>query len=474
MSSAKNNIDLLERLRQIVGSRYVLEKSYDLAAYIDEPRGYFDSDADAVVLPGTAEQVATIVSACAKSGVSIVPQGGNTGLCGGAVSSPGQVILNLRRMNKIIGIDPINDTITVEAGCILSDIQQSALDADRYFPLSLGAEGSCQIGGNLSTNAGGINVLRYGNVRDQVLGLQAVLADGTIWHDLSELRKDNTGYDLRHLIIGSEGTLGIITQAVLRLFPRPKQVETCFVALRDIEASLELLTKARSDSSGSLSSFELIPGLGVDLAVRHISGCRNPLSDYCDWSVIMVYSGSATGQHLKDALEGTLTFAIDDGIATDAVISQSEEQSRQIWAIREGLREAQTIEGVAFSHDISVKVSKVPELIQRGSSAGAKLVPGVRPYPFGHVGDGNIHFSFLQPLDLASDLFEPRRLEFNKMIFVLVHELGGSFSAEHGVGLLRLEEMKQFKDPAGLGIMTKIKNALDPNGILNPGKVIPQ
>ena len=469
----KNNIELLESLRQIVGSRYVLENSDDLAAYIEEPRGYFDSDADAVVLPDTAEQAAAIVKACAKSGVSIVPQGGNTGLCGGAVSSPGQVILNLRRMNRIIGIDPINDTITVEAGCILSDIQQSALNADRFFPLSLGAEGSCQIGGNLSTNAGGINVLRYGNVRDQVLGLQVVLANGTIWHDLSELRKDNTGYDLRHLIIGSEGTLGIITQAVLRLFPRPKQVETAFAALRDIEASLELLTRARSDSSGSLSSFELIPGLGVDLAVRHISGCRNPLNNHCDWSVIMVYSGSAPGQHLKDALEGTLAAAIDDGIVTDAVISQSEEQSRQIWAIREGLREAQTLEGVAFSHDISVKVSSVPVLIHRASATGEKLVPGVRPYPFGHVGDGNIHFSFLQPLDLPAKEFEPRRLEFNNMIFELVHELGGSFSAEHGVGLLRLAEMKAFKDPAGLKIMAKIKSALDPNGVLNPGKVIP-
>ena len=251
-------MELLESLRQIVGGPYVLENSNDISGYIEEPRGYFDSDADAVVLPDTAEQVAAIVRACAKSGVSIVPQGGNTGLCGGAVSSPGQVILNLRRMNRIIGIDPINDTITVEAGCILSNIQQSALDANRFFPLSLGAEGSCQIGGNLSTNAGGINVLRYGNVRDQVLGLQAVLADVTIWHDLSELRKDNTGYDLRHLIIGSEGTLGIITQAVLRLFPRPKQVETAFVALRDIEASLELLARARSDSSSSLSSFESV------------------------------------------------------------------------------------------------------------------------------------------------------------------------------------------------------------------------
>jgi D-lactate dehydrogenase (cytochrome) len=376
-------------------------------------------------------------------------------------------------MNRIVGIDPINDTITVEAGCVLSDIQQLALDADRFFPLSLGAEGSCQIGGNLSTNAGGINVLRYGNVRDQVLSLQAVLADGTVWNGLTELRKDNTGYDLRHLIIGSEGTLGIITRAVLRLFPLPKQVETAFAALRDVEASVELLARARSDSSGALSSFELIPGLGVDLAVRHVPGCRNPLNNHSDWSVIMVYSGSGAGQYLNDALEGTLTAAIDDGIVTDAVISQSEEQSRQIWAIREGLREAQTLEGIAFSHDISVKVSSVPALIHRASDAGETLVSGVRPYPFGHVGDGNIHFSFLQPPDLPAEEFEPRRTEFNNMIFQLVHELGGSFSAEHGVGLLRLAEMKAFKDPAGLKVMAKIKLALDPKGVLNPGKVIP-
>jgi len=474
MKLGENKNAFLENLRRIVGSQYVLETKSDLAAYIEEPRGYFDSRTDAAVFPATTAEVVAIVTTCANSGVSIIPQGGNTGLCGGAVSRSGEVILNLRRMNRIIGIDPINDTIIVEAGCILADIQNSALNADRFFPLSLGAEGSCQIGGNLSTNAGGINVLRYGNIRDQVLGLQAVLADGTIWNGLSELRKDNTGYDLRHLIVGSEGTLGIITQAVLRLFPRPKQVETAFAGLRDLEASLDLLAKARSDSGGSLSSFELIPGLGVELATRHIPGCRNPLNDLYEWSVIMAYTGSATGRHLREVLEGTLASAIEEGVVADAVVCQSEEQSRQIWAIREGLREAQTVEGSALSHDISVKISSVPDLIHRASSAGKKLVPGVRPYPFGHVGDGNIHLSFLQPLDMHAEEFEPKRSEFNEMVFELVHELGGSFSAEHGIGLLRLEEMKQYKDPAGLSIMANIKNALDPHGVLNPGKVIPR
>ena len=473
MRLGESNSALLENLRQIVGSQYVLETESDLAAYIEEPRGYFDSRTDAAVFPATAAEVAAIVTACGESGVSIIPQGGNTGLCGGAVSQPGQVILNLRRMNRIIGIDPINDTITVEAGCILADIQQSALNADRFFPLSLGAEGSCQIGGNLSTNAGGINVLRYGNVRDQVLGLQAVLADGTIWNGLSELRKDNTGYDLRHLIVGSEGTLGIITQAVLRLSPRPKQVETAFAGLRDLEASLDLLAKARSDSGGSLSSFELIPGLGVALATQHIPGCRDPLDVRYEWSVILVYSGSAAGEGLKEALEGTLACAMEEGIVADAVVSQSEEQTQQIWAIREGLREAQTLEGLAISHDVAVKVSSVPDLIHRATSAGERLVPGVRLYPFGHVGDGNIHLSFLQPLDMNADEFRSRQSEINEMVFDLVDDLGGSFSAEHGVGLLRLKQMKQYKNPTGLSVMAKIKKALDPHGILNPGKVIP-
>ena len=473
MKSANVVQPLYEQLSSIVGEPNVLVTETDIAAYLEEPRGLYKSIADAVVFPASVKEISTIIEICAAFGVSVVPQGGNTGLSGGAVSQHGQIILNLRRLNQIIGIDTVNDTITVEAGCILADIQKVALDADRYFPLSLGAEGTCQIGGNLSTNAGGINVLRYGNIRNQVLGLQAVLSDGSIWNDLSELQKNNTGYDLRHLIIGSEGTLGIITQAVLRLFPRPRQVETAFIALRDLEASLELLSRARVDSGSSLSSYELVPGLGVELATRHIPGCRNPLTASYDWSIIMVYSTSGDSHHLREAIETTLSSGIEDGILVDAVISQNEQQARQIWAIREGLREAQAIEGEAFSYDISVKVSKVPELIRRADEKATQLIRDVRCYPFGHVGDGNIHLNFLHTLRKNESGYSSKRLAFNDMVFELVHQLGGSFSAEHGVGLLKLEQMNRYKNPTALNMMRSIKQALDPNGILNPGKVVP-
>lgn len=464
---------LLAKLRQIVGDQHVAESGSELIPYVKDPRGDFDSATQALVFPKSTEEVAGIVIECGNLGVSIVPQGGNTGLCGGAISVPGQIILNLRRMNQILEIDSINDTLSVEAGCILSNIQKAAAESKRYFPLSLGSEGSCQIGGNLSTNAGGINVLRYGNVRDQVLGLEAVLANGSIWNGMSELRKDNTGYDLRHLLIGSEGTLGIITKAVLRLFPQPKQVETAFVSLSNLEASLELLANARADSGGTLSSFELIPGLGITLANRHISGCRNPLGNNHEWSVILVYSTSSIDHNLRETLESTLAHAMEAGIVTDGVISQSNGQTEQIWALREGLREAQTMEGIAFTHDVSVKVSLVPTLIKRATSAATYLLPDIRVYPFGHVGDGNIHLSFLQPDNMNADEFKPWKPEFNAMVFELVDKLGGSFSAEHGVGLLRLNEMKQYKNSIGLAMMKEIKTALDPRGVLNPGKVVP-
>ena len=465
---------LLKTLKQIVGVKYVVEDSLELAPYIEDARGDYESHTFALVCPSTTEEVAAVVSECSLAGVSIVPQGGNTGLCGGAVSTKDQVILNLRRMNKILEIDPINDTLTVEAGCILSTIQDHARNYERYFPLSLGAEGSCQIGGNLSTNAGGINVLRYGNVRDQVLGIEAVLADGCIWNGMSELRKDNTGYDLRHLLIGSEGTLGIITKAVLRLFPYPKQSETAFVSLANLESSLELLSIARSDSGGTLSSFELIPGLGVTLANRYIAGCQNPLKNDHDWSVIIVYSSSSEDHNLRETLEGTLSSSMESGWITDGVISQNQEQTRQIWGIREGLREAQTMEGIAFTHDVSVKVSCIPTLIRRAASKGAALFPGVRIYPFGHVGDGNIHLSFLQPEDCNVDDFRSKKAQFSSMVFELIDDLNGSFSAEHGIGILRLDEMSRYKNATEIEMMTRIKDALDPHGILNPGKVVPR
>ena len=332
-------------IADIVGPKNVLNEAGAMAEFLEERRGNYTSDADAVALPANSTEVASVVKLCAARHMPIVPQGGNTGLCGGAVSQHGQIVLNLKRLNRITDIDPVNDTMTVEAGCILADIQQAATEADRYFPLSLGAEGSCQIGGNLSTNAGGTNVLRYGNVREQVLGLQAVLPDGQIWSDLNELRKNNTGYDLRNLLVGSEGTLGIITAAVLKLVPQPRQAETAFVALKDLDSCLTLLTAARIDSGGTLSSFELIPRFGIELAEKYVPGCRRPLSTTSDWYIIMVYSSTASGSDLRATLESTLENALDKAIITDAVISASETQTAQIWKIREGLVEAQPMAG---------------------------------------------------------------------------------------------------------------------------------
>ncbi len=445
----------------------------DMAPFLEDWRKLWRGRALAVAQPNDAEGVAAVVRWCAESGTPIVPQGGNTGLCGGAVSKTGQIILNLRRLNRITDVDPINDTMTVEAGCILADIQQAASNIERYFPLSLGAEGSCQIGGNLSTNAGGINVLRYGNAREQVLGLQAVLPDGQIWSDLNELRKNNTGYDLRNLLVGSEGTLGIITAAVLKLYPQPRQVETAFVALKDLDSCLELLTAARIDSGGTLSSFELIPKRGIELAEKHVPGCRNPLSTSSDWHIIMVYSSAANGTDLRLALENTLANALDNEIISDAVISASETQTTQIWKIREGLVEAQQMAGERYTYDVSVKISQVPEFIERAGMLAQSKMTGIRPYAFGHVGDGNIHLSLFQPDDVDGTVFRARLPEFDELIFNLVHEYGGSFSAEHGIGLLKLEEMSSYKDPAGLSVMRAIKQAVDPFNIMNPGKVLP-
>ena len=468
-----NNQSFYNDLSKIVGTNYVLAEARAMSEYLEERRGNYRGEADAVVLPANSTEVASVVKLCADQYIPIVPQGGNTGLCGGAVSKHGQIIVNLKRLNRITDIDPINDTMTVEAGCILADIQQAAHDADRYFPLSLGAEGSCQIGGNLSTNAGGINVLRYGNAREQVLGLQAVLPDGQIWSDLNELRKNNTGYDLRNLLVGCEGTLGIITAAVLKLYPQLRQVETAFVSLNDLNDSLKLLTAARTDSGGTLSSFELIPKLGIELAEKYVPGCRNPLQTSSDWNIIMVYSSTANGTDLRLALENTLENALNNSVINDAVISASETQTAQIWKIREGLVEAQKMAGERYTYDVSVKISQVPEFIERAGILAHSKMAGIRPYAFGHVGDGNIHLSLFQPDEVDNTEFRSRLPEFDELIFDLVHEYGGSFSAEHGIGILKLEEMSAYKNPAGLSAMRTIKQALDPTNIMNPGKVLP-
>lgn len=468
----------LDQIITIVGANGCLTEASDIEPYLDEERGLYRGATSLVVRPGSTEEVAGVVKLCADAGIGIVPQGGNTGLCGGAVpaESGAEIVLALGRMNTVRDFDPTNFTMTVEAGCILTDIQTKADEADCLFPLSLGAEGSCQIGGNLATNAGGINVLRYGNARDLVLGLEVVLPDGRIWNGLRALGKDNTGYALKQLFVGSEGTLGIITAAVLKLFPKPRETETAFCALSNLDDVTRLLNRARALSGDAVTAFELVPGIGLEFCVRHIDGVANPLSEQHDWYTLIEFSTSRPDSNLRAAFEGFLEDAFEEGIIVDAVIAESQAQSENLWRIRESLPEAQKHEGGSIKHDVSVPVSRVPELISRGTAAVLAAYPGVRPCPFGHVGDGNVHFNISQPLstdmDADKDAYLSEWENMNRIIHDLVVEMNGSISAEHGIGRLKVEEMEHYKDRVELDLMKTLKTALDPNGTMNPGKVV--
>jgi FAD/FMN-containing dehydrogenase len=411
------------------------------------------------------------VRACAETRTPIVPQGGNTGLCGGAVAN-GEVIVSLGRMNRVRAIDPVNFTMTVDAGCVLADLQAAATEHDRLFPLSLGAEGSCQIGGNLSTNAGGTAVIRYGNARELTLGLEVVLPNGDVWDGLRALRKNNTGYDLKHLFIGAEGTLGLITGAVVKLFPLPRSRQTAMVALCGLDEALELLGRARRGSADAVSAFELMPRIAFDLSIRHISGSVDPLAKRHDWyALIELESGDANGG-LAAVLETILEQAFEDGLVVDAAIAQSEAQRKQFWHIREAMVLAQTPEGASIKNDVSVPISRVPEFIRRATAAVEALCPGIRPVAFGHVGDGNVHFNMQQPVGADGPAFLARWDELNAPVMRIVKELNGSFSAEHGIGLLKVDELVADKPPVELAMMRAIKRTLDPAGIMNPGKVL--
>jgi len=370
-------------------------------------------------------------------------------------------------------LDLANNTITVESGCILANLQQHALNANRYFPLSLGAEGSCQIGGNLATNAGGVNVLRYGNAREQILGIEAVMPSGEVLSDLNGLRKNNTGYDLKQLLVGSEGTLGIITAAVLKLYPYPDHSATALVALRDLQASIELLQTASHASNGSLSSFELLPRLGMQFACQHIPDCNDPFDHPHDWYVLLALQGSGATLDLDAMLQTLLALALEKGVIVDAVVASNEAQAKRLWGLRGGMVEAQRFEGGSIKHDISVKVSLVPEFIQRAVDAAIDRLPGIRPCAFGHVGDGNIHFNLSQPPEMDAQEYLSLQGEMNRIVLDIVADLGGSFSAEHGIGMLKLEQMQRYKDPVSVSLMQSLKRAIDPERLFNPGKVLP-
>jgi FAD/FMN-containing dehydrogenase len=464
---------LVADLERIVGADHVLTAPALRAGYETDWTRRYRGEAIAVVRPASPEQVAAIVGACRAARVPIVPQGGNTGLVGAGVpdASGRLAILSLGRLNRIRDIDPLNDTITIEAGCVLETVQQAAAEVNRLFPLSLGAQGSCQIGGNLSSNAGGINVLRYGMARTLVLGLEVVLADGRIWDGLRALRKDNTGYDLKQLFIGAEGTLGVITAAVLRLLPRPRERQTAWLAVPSPQAAVALLGLVRERLGETVTSFELLAGGCVDLVLRYLPGARAPLARNAPWYVLAEVAWSLESG-LSAELERVLEDGLGRGLILDGVIAKSEAERRALWALRENPTEAMAREGLVLRHDIAVPVSRVPELIERGDGVLGAAVPGVRIMPFGHLGDGNIHYNLLQPEQMSADDFRARTGEVQRLVFDVVADLGGSISAEHGIGRLKRAELAARKSPLELELMRALKAMLDPKGILNPGAVL--
>jgi FAD/FMN-containing dehydrogenase len=463
---------LVERLSAIVGPANVLTGT-ELAPYLEEERGLFHGAAMAALRPGSTAEVAAVVAACAESGVPMVPQGGNTGLCGGGVPPEHgrAVVISTERLNRIRHVDPIDFTLTAEAGCVLETLQDAAEAVGCLFPLSLGAEGSCRIGGNISTNAGGTNVLRYGTTRDLVLGLEVVLPDGRIWNGLKRLRKDNTGYALHHLFIGAEGTLGIVTAAVLKLFPAMAERQTALIALRDLDAALVLLARARRTSGDAVTACELIPRIGLELGLRHIAGLRDPFAGAHPWYLLLELSSSRPGG-LRAALEEMLAEGLAEGLAVDAVLAESVEQRSALWRIRESIPEAQKREGGSIKHDVAVATSRVPEMIRRCTQAVEAALPDVRVVAFGHLGDGNTHFNLTQPEggDKAAFLAEWSRM--NRIVHDIVVEMEGSISAEHGIGRLKVEELAHYKPAVDIDLMRRLKSAIDPRGLMNPGKVL--
>ena len=449
----------------IVGAANVLTEPQDTRAYFTDWRRQYSGSAECVVRPGSTAEVARVVALCAGQELAIVPQGGNTGLSGGSVPTGKrrEIVLALGRMNRIRDLDRLNDTLTVEAGCVLANVQRAADEAGRFFPLSLAAEGSCQIGGNLSTNAGGINVLRYGTAREQVLGLEVVLPDGRVWEGLRGLRKDNTGYDLKQLFIGAEGTLGIITAAVLRLHPKPSASATAWIALDSPAAAVELLALLHEKLGDRLSAFELLSRSCVEAVLSHAPGTQDPLAAAHPWYVLTELADSGEERALRERVEKVLVDCAERGALADAALAQSGEQARALWRIRETVPEAQFTN---VKHDIAVPVSKSAEFIERAGPRLAARFPEVRIYAFGHVGDGNIHYN-IGPESLVA-----QREAVNRIVYDTVAELGGSISAEHGLGQLKRDEIARHKPPLELELMRLLKHTLDPKGLMNPGKVL--
>jgi len=461
----------LAAIRRIVGPRGWLDTPADMAPYLEEERGLFQGACLAVVRPASTDETAAVVRVCADAGLPVVPQSGNTGLCGGAVPDGG-IILSTTRLNDIRRLDRANRTVTVEAGVIIADIQRAAAEADLLFPLSFGAEGSARIGGALATNAVGINVLRYGSARDQALGLEVVLPDGRVWDGLRGLRKDNTGYDLKSLFMGAEGTLGLITAAVLRLFPRPRTTVTAMAAVTGAAAALELLVRLQDQAGDVLTAYEYMARRGLEFCVRHIAGVTDPFSAPHAAYVLISLTSPRREDPLQAALEAVLAEAFEDGVVVDAVIAASEHQAAALWRIRESLPEAQKPEGGSIKNDVAVPVSRVPDFLDAATAAVERELAGIRVVAFGHLGDGNIHFNLSRPEGMDSRAFLALWGRFDRIVADIATGLGGTFSAEHGIGRLKTVDIARYKDPVELALMRAMKRALDPRGIMNPGKVL--
>jgi FAD/FMN-containing dehydrogenase len=467
---------LIADLREIVGDRGLLTGDADTAPYSEDWRRLYQGRTAAVVRPGSTEELAGVVRLCAARGVPMVPQGGNTSMVGGATPSSdgGEIVLSLARLNRVRAIDPVDMTMTIEAGVTLKAAQEAAAAAGALLPLSISAEGTAQIGGVLATNAGGNNTVRYGNARDLVLGLEVVLPDGQIWNGLRRLRKDNTGYCLRQLFVGAEGTLGVITAAVLKLVPRPVEVEVALAAVASPEAARALFSRFQRTDPASIQAFEYMSGAGMRFVLRHIPGASMPVATPAEHYALVELATPRRDARLREAMEEALAAAMEAGEVLDAVIAESETQRLGLWKLREEHSEAQKREGASVKNDVSVPVSKVPELIARATAACEALMPGIRAVPFGHMGDGNIHFNLEQPVGMAAAEFMARDHEIMDAVGEVVRSLDGSFSAEHGVGKLKPYMMPLWRGGAELDVMRRIKAALDPAGLMNPGKVLPE
>ena len=472
---------LLLELKGLLGSSRLLTDPLEMAPYCQDWRGRYQGQATAVVLPKSTEEVAAIVKLCGQYDVDIVPQGGNTGLCGGATPlgparhARGEILVSLTRMNRIRAMDIDNATMTVEAGCTLAVAQQAASEAHRLFPLSLAAEGTATIGGNLSTNAGGVQVLRYGNARELCLGLEVVLPDGQIWNGLRGLRKDNTGYDLKHLFIGAEGTLGLITVAVLKLFPQPRQTATAWVAVTDPQAAVQLLSRLKAEVGDVVTAFELIDRTSLDLVLTHIPKQRDPLSSKHGWYVLIELATSQAAHHggqLTDCLNELLTNSVEENLVADAVVAQSQAQSASLWALRENIAEAQRLEGLSIKHDVSLPISALAAFIETTNALLHERFSGVRIVCFGHLGDGNLHYNQSKIRGQDNGQFIADSAAVTRIVHDQVQHHGGSISAEHGIGQLKITELGRYKSELDLMLMRKIKMAFDPEGRMNPGKVL--